>query len=65
MIDAVLKPNWLHRDYYTADGGDQEGSSYAQNISYRYILNQHLLFKATFNQPMHSYNWLLGSKISD
>ncbi len=65
VIGAVLKTNWLHRDYYTADGGYQEGSGYAQNTSYPYILNQHLLFKSAFNQPMHSFNWLLGPNISD
>lgn len=64
VLKAVLDSNWSHRDFYQQDGGYKEGGSYAIGTSYPYILTQHQLFMGAFKQPIHSFNWLLGEKLS-
>ena len=64
VLSAILESNWTHRDFYQQDGGYKEGGSYAIGTSYPYILTQHQLFMGAFKQPIHSFNWLLGEKLS-
>lgn len=64
VLKAILESNWTHRDFYQQDGGYKEGGSYAIGTSYPYILTQNQLFMAAFNQPIHSFNWLLGETLS-
>ena len=64
ILQVVVETNWLHRDFYLADGGYLEGASYARSASYPYVMTQQRLLMAAFRQPLHSFNWLSGPTIS-
>ncbi len=64
VLEAVLTTNWLHRDFFLADGGYLEGASYAVITSYPYVLLQQQLLMPAFEQPLHSFNWLRGPNIA-
>ncbi|MBL7665750.1 MAG: hypothetical protein JNM93_11505 [Bacteriovoracaceae bacterium] len=56
VLNAILTTNWLHRDFFLADGAYIEGPSYF-DVTMNGILDMNELFKSGFDQPLHTVKW--------